>query len=154
MFIKGNDAWEIKNDVLSKLSEPGEKLYPCVELSLNSALFHLDIEIDSDVGGTFIQRMIFTEFDNVLEFIEQNNINKYNIAYQARRCDSENHEYVISDIIQILEGQEETGRSTKIYICQNGCRYMDVMAHQPEEEITNKKTIYKKFRVLENEDIY
>lgn len=104
-------------EVLGALSgQPGLRIYPFVEIPLNTHLFHVDVApIDDE---SMWQRFIFDAFENVIEFLALEKISRFRIYVQTRR--QLDADYQLKRIVEISEGYAINGESTYIFSCANG----------------------------------
>lgn len=147
-MFQTHESWERKFEFLDAIfGDKGLRRYPLVELSLNSSLFHIDAltkPIDEgDIQGW--GRYIATDLSEVLQFISSCSdvYEEIHISLQSRRCDNDDDEYGISTITEIIEAVDSADQIAHIFCCKNGKRYVDCALVETEDELRNKKTIYR-----------
>ena len=104
-------------EVLGALSgQPGLRIYPFVEIPLNTHLFHLDVApIDDE---SMWQRFIFDALENVVDFLVVEKIREFRVYVQTRR--QADADYHLKRIVEISEGYAINGESAYIFSCANG----------------------------------
>jgi hypothetical protein len=145
MLIKTNEQWEIKDHPIKFFDSPGTRIYPLIELSLNSHLFHVDI-LPKPSGSDDValwHRFITADLEQAFVIVEEDLIDEFNISIQTRRCDNEDHDYKINTILEILTGKETAGQTSYVFICKNGKRIIDSAMGESEDDLKDLKVIYK-----------
>ena len=142
MIIQTHEDWEIVNSSFKIFDPPGTRIYPCIEISINAFLFHVDILTNSN-DDDFVpwRRFIAAGLTQAFIIVDDDHVKEFRISLQSRRGD--NHEYQISTIIEILEATEPCGQKVLIYICEDGKRVIDTSMGSEEKELTKVKSIYQ-----------
>lgn len=143
-MLQTNESWEYlqRGQILGALfNQPGLRQYPCVEIAVNVALFHVDIIFrDKHQEWQSWSRYIFTELPDVLRSIAGDGVVKVRVSLQTRRSD--NDEYIISSIDEIVEGIDREGRKHLVFKCSNNENYIDSFFEESENDLSEKRTIW------------
>jgi len=144
MYIETNKDWEIDLPGYNKLSPPGTRIYPFVDVSGTSLLFHVDVLVhstddDDDDDCMFWKRFITTDIIQAFILIDDDHVNEFKISLQR----SEKHEYIISMITEVLQAEDSAGQISYVFVCKDGKRVLYSSLAESEQELKNKKSIYR-----------
>jgi hypothetical protein len=119
------DEWEGRggSKVIGALFEqPGLRRYQCFQVPINLQLFHIDVGTGGDEKLDW-SRWIFSNFDDVLDFLLNEHVTKVRISLQTRRLDDQSYEIIrIREILTVLTKDDRSGY---IFVGVNGSRYPD-----------------------------
>ena len=127
MYFKVNRNWEIDFGGIDAIfGEPGAKRYPCVTLSLNSYLFHVDVYYyNADEQYYSFDRWIFSNIDYLLGNIDNPEISDVVISLQSRKQQRHCYEYEICTLVKIDKITSNNGAVNYMYECCNGNKYYE-----------------------------
>ncbi len=142
MYFKINRNWEIDfGGVDAIFGEPTAKRYPCVALSLNIYLFHVDVHyFNTEEQYCFVDRWIFSSIDYVLSNLDNPEISNIVISLQSRRKQNRGSEYEICTLVKIDKITSKEGAISYRYECNNGKKYYDY--ESTINELNNIETVY------------
>ncbi len=138
VYFETQNNWEIH-----RIKWAGTEIisYHLIELSVNGNIFFVDAEIQIEEGNTIVNRYILGSVIETLKFINQKIIKNSKIALVSTR-DSNEGDYAIFDLVEIIEAKDKADLICHILICKNGRRYIDSLFVNREEELTECKTIW------------
>ncbi|HWW05647.1 hypothetical protein [Collimonas sp.] len=143
-MLQTDEIWEYSYDgkmLGSFLRQPGQRQYACVEISLNVALFHVDIVFrDKHQIGQSWSRFIVDDIENVLQLIRRDDVIKVHISLQTSR--SANAEYKISSVVEIIQGISNEGRKHYMCKCSNDAHYVDATIGDVKIELSEQRTVW------------
>ncbi|PKN17923.1 MAG: hypothetical protein CVU71_10350 [Deltaproteobacteria bacterium HGW-Deltaproteobacteria-6] len=147
IFFEVQKNWEI-----NKFHLGGTEIlnYLLVEISTNGNIFLIDAEIELEDGETLVNRYILGSVIDTLNFINQPGIKDSKIALISTRRDNKG-EYGISDLVEIIEAKDKTGKIAHVLRCKNGRTYIGSLLENIDDELnlTDHKTIYQKILTKE-----
>lgn len=116
-MLQADNSWRCSRSDLLQAIFPQQQLqrYRLVEISINSQLFHVDVQNNID-GDLYWSRYIFGGFRDVLDFIAVDGISYCKISVQSRRRDS--NDYSIFPIHQVFEILDQPG--SYFFRCADG----------------------------------
>jgi len=101
-MFEADNSWRCSRlDVVQSIFPEHEiQRYRLIEISLNVQIFHVDILLEYG-GESYWSRYLFDAFDDVLRFINVDEVVKCNISLQSSRSDS--GDYSIKKIVRAFE---------------------------------------------------
>jgi len=143
-MLQIDEAWECtysRNPLGSFMNQPGLRQFACVEIPLNVAIFHVDIVLrDKHEVGQSWSRFIVDDIENVLQLIQRDDTINVRISVQTNR--SNNAEYKINSIVEIVECISSDGRKHYICRCSNDPQYVDATIGEVEINLSEQRTIW------------
>ncbi|WP_211442451.1 hypothetical protein [Collimonas humicola] len=141
-MLQIDESWECTysgKTLGSFMNQPGLRQFECVEISLNVAIFHVDIVLSGkhEIGHSW-SRFIVADIANVLQLAQRDDMIRIRINVQSRR--SANAEYKISSVVEIVEGIGRDGRKHYMCKCSNAQNYAD--ATIGEVDLSEQRTVW------------
>ena len=141
-YFEADKNWEVSDYILETLSGIEKYRFPCIQLTLNTYTFLLDVRISDSEGLTIGERLFFGSIEHLLVCLEQEAIVESKISLLSRRIDNDG-DYVASDILEVIKAEDTDKRTAFIYCCKNKKRYVDILGGNDKSKLRNFKTIYK-----------
>jgi hypothetical protein len=144
MMLQIDESWECTysgNTLGSFMCQPGLRQFACVEIPLNVAIFHVDIVLrDKHEVGQSWSRFIVDDIENVLQLIQRDDTINVRISVQTNR--SNNAEYKINSIVEIIEGISRDGRKHYMCRCENAENYADATIGEGKIDLSEQRTVW------------
>ena len=152
MYFLIHSSWEDKSP-LSALLEAGIKAHSIIELSRNSHFFIVDILIKDLIDEEPVWHSFFINtIENILSILDNNHIIDHKISLFPERHDKcSKNSFIVEQIIEVIAGEDNDGHKVYVYVGKNTIRILDSLSIQSENDMVNKRTIYrygKKFNSL------
>lgn len=138
MIFEVQKNWEIRT-----VSADVYKTFSIVKFGFNEKCFLLDVVTEEVGGDVFTERYEIGTIKDTLAVLAENKFKDSTITLFLPRCENSG-EYLLTDILKIIEAKDEAGQTAHIFDCKNGKRYIDSDLANSEDELTDFNTIYFK----------
>lgn len=143
-MLQIDESWECtysRNTLGYFMNQPGLRQFACVEIPLNVAIFHVDVVLrDKHEVGQSWSRFIVDDIENVLQLIQRDDAINVRISVQTNR--SNDADYKINSIVEIVEGTSGDGRKHYICKCSNDQNCVDATIGEVEIDLSEQRTIW------------
>jgi hypothetical protein len=141
-MLHTDEFWEVVEGtaVLREIMGlPGLRQFTCVEIPVNTQLFHLDINSRFRNQEKWT-RFIFDDIREILPLLKGNKNESVRLSLQTRRQDDAG--YSIVRIDKILSGTIVRGWDNYAFLCSNKIKYYESIADLSLGEFSNARVVW------------
>lgn len=140
MLFQIDPTWEVDSPFVNQIVAPNFKLYPLVELSCNTLFFIVRVLPDN---LPFWRTFLIDSIDLALSLITREEIEEHQISLFIPLSHASSSEDTICTIKEILTGLDPEGKILHLYVCENGIRYIERNLVNPNDDLSDMKSIYR-----------
>jgi hypothetical protein len=134
------DAWEVHDSILKSFQGEGCRLFPCVEVGLNSPLWHLDLLTSAGGDVDYWRRFILTSIEHAVATLAEYK-GQCRLHFQSARLYDDGAPYEIWPVQRLLLGRDRVGRFTHVVVLPHR-QFLYPNRDMPASQLTDVRCLY------------